>query len=100
MLARGRRERKIDLFFNLWTMKEALIKALGTGFSLNPARFEIPPSLRRGAPAGVFRFPQCPKTGWRLENLGNAEFAAAVARELTPARQDDGTNHTPQEQFQ
>ena len=35
-------ERKIGLFFSLWTMKEARIKALGTGCSLNPSRFEIP----------------------------------------------------------
>ena len=83
-LALASGERKIQLFFSLWTMKEALIKALGTGFSLNPSRFEIPPGLRRGGRAGVFRFPQNPATGWWLENLGNAEFAAAVAYELAP----------------
>ena len=75
---------KTRLFFSLWTMKEALIKALGTGFSLNPSRFEIPPALRRGRCAGVFRFPHAPATGWRLENLGNARFAAAIACELAP----------------
>lgn len=83
-LALASGERKIHLFFSLWTMKEALIKALGTGFSLNPSRFEIPPGLRRGGRAGVFRFPQNPATGWWLENLGNTEFAAAVAYELAP----------------
>ena len=36
--------RKADLFYRLWSLREALIKALGTGFSLNPSRFEI---LRR-----------------------------------------------------
>ena len=92
-LARG--GQKVHLFFSLWTMKEALIKALGTGFSLNPSRFEIPPDLRRGEPAGVFRFPHNPATGWWLENLGIAEFAAAVAYELAPEPKGGGTNNTP-----
>ena len=32
---------KVHLFFRLWSLKEALIKALGCGFSLNPSRFEV-----------------------------------------------------------
>ena len=77
--ARGRE--KFHLFFTLWTLKEALIKALGTGFSLDPARFEIPSSMRHGAREDTFRFPHMPNVGWRLENLGNADFAAAIAYE-------------------
>ena len=72
---------KHQLFFTLWTLKETLVKALGTGFFLDPARFEIPPAIRRGAKRGVFRFPHIPDTSWRLENLGNADFAAAIAYE-------------------
>lgn len=72
---------KFHLFFTLWTLKEALIKALGTGFSLDPARFEAPQSMRRGAKKGMFRFPWMPDADWRLENLGNADFAAAIAYE-------------------
>lgn len=83
-LALARGDRKIHLFFSLWTMKEALIKALGTGFSLNPSRFEIPPPLPRDKRAGAFRFPHDPATRWRLENLGNAAFAAAMAYESGP----------------
>ena len=75
----GREKR--HLFFTLWTLKEALIKALGTGFSLNPSRFEIPSAMRQGARKGIFRFPHIPKVGWRLENLGNPDFAAAIAHE-------------------
>ena len=74
---------KVRLFFDLWTMKEALMKALGTGFYLSPSTFEIPPALRRGGRSAGFRFPQQPATRWRLENLGNADFAAAVAWELS-----------------
>ncbi|MCE2452511.1 MAG: 4'-phosphopantetheinyl transferase superfamily protein [Nitrospinae bacterium] len=76
-----REREKRHLFFTLWTLKEALIKALGTGFSLNPSRFEIPSAMRQGARKGIFRFPHIPKVGWRLENLGNPDFAAAIAHE-------------------
>ena len=80
-LARAVGAKKVRLFFDLWTMKEALIKGLGTGFYLSPSRFEIPPALRHGGRAGVFRFPQWPAIVWRLENLGGRDFAAAVAWE-------------------
>jgi 4'-phosphopantetheinyl transferase len=83
-LAAARGTRKIDLFLTLWTMKEALIKALGTGFSMDISAFEIPPSMRRGAPEATFRFPHDPAVRWQLEDLGNASFAAAVAHELPP----------------
>ena len=79
--ASAREPEKPRLFFTLWTLKEALIKALGTGFSLNPSRFEIPPAMRRGARKSIFRFPHLPDVVWRLENLGNQDFAAAIAYE-------------------
>ena len=86
--ARGRE--KLYLFFTLWTLKEALIKALGTGFSLDPSRFEIPSPMRHGARKGIFRFPHMPDVGWKLEYLGNADFAAAIAHELAPALDTKG----------
>ena len=73
--------RKTEFFYRIWTMKEALIKALGVGFGLNPSRFEIPPAMRSGARHCVFRFPHLPGERWRLEDLGNAAFAAAIATE-------------------
>ena len=84
-LAAARGARKADLFLTLWTMKEALIKALGVGFSMDISAFEIPSAVRRGAPETTFRFPHDPAVRWRLQNLGNASFAAAVAHELDPA---------------
>ena len=39
---------KADLFYRLWSLKEALIKALGTGFSLSPAGFEVPRPMLEG----------------------------------------------------
>ena len=74
--------RKANLFYRLWSLKEALIKALGTGFSLNPARFEIPPAMLGGARSSVFRFPHAPADSWQLVDLGEPRFAAAMAYRL------------------
>ncbi len=75
---------RTDLFLDFWTMKEALIKALGTGLSMDPATFEIPPVLQRGTKRGTFRFPDLPAVTWDLDNIGNETYAAAVAREMIP----------------
>ena len=83
-IASSRGEAKMRLFFDFWTMKEALIKALGTGFSLDPSQFELPLAMRQGSRSGVFRFPHLPTVSWRLENLSNDDFAAAVAVEMPP----------------
>lgn len=77
---------KADLFYRLWSLKEALIKALGTGFSLNPSRFEIPPAMLDGARSAEFRFPHAPSANWRLLDLGESRFAAAMAYRLAAPR--------------
>ncbi len=74
---------KVRLFFRLWTMKEALIKALGTGFSLAPDRFEVPSAMIRDVDSGIFRFPHLPADTWRLEDLGESRFAAALAYDVS-----------------
>lgn len=73
---------KTRLFFRLWTLKEALIKAIGLGFSMNVAQFEIPPDMRLGARRCIFRFPQMPDIRWKLENLSNSNISAAIAYEM------------------
>ena len=75
-------------FHDLWTIKEALVKALGSGLHLDPAGFEVPSAMRRGVTAGEFRFPHLPAVTWRVESLGNEAFAAAVAHERGPRTSD------------
>ena len=70
---------KVHLFYRLWSMKESLIKALGAGFSLNPSRFEVPLPMLQGERTGSFRFPHAPSSEWRLLDLGEPRFAAALA---------------------
>ena len=79
--AAGERE-KIDLFYRLWSLKEALIKALGTGFSLSPTRFEVPRPMLEGERTAVFRFPHLPSDPFWLEDLGEDRFSAACAYRL------------------
>ena len=73
---------KVRLFFKLWTIKEALLKALGTGFYLDMAKFEVPLSIREGS-AGIFRFPHISDVRWQVEYWGDEDYAAAVAHEIT-----------------
>ena len=58
---------KEHLFYRFWSLKEALIKALGTGFSLGPSRFEVPrPSLRAsGRRCFASRTFRPIRTGWK-----------------------------------
>ena len=79
---------KEALFYRLWTLKEALIKALGTGFSLSPSRFEVPQPILDGEQSAVFRFPHRPSDPYWLEDLGETRFAAARAYRLTSGDMD------------
>ena len=81
-LARTSGDARTHLFFKLWTMKEALIKAHGMGMALDPSRVEIPPAMLRGTPQSTLESPEMPGVRWRLDDLGNEQFAAAVAHEL------------------
>ena len=72
---------KLRQFFRLWTFKEALIKALGTGFATDISGFQVPENIRGGESTGYFRFPHAPSVTWRLEDLSTGDFAAALAYE-------------------
>ena len=78
--ARGSEQR--HLFFRLWTMKEALMKAHGSGMKLDATTFEIPRAMRRTDARGTLVLPQLPDVTWRLDDLGEERFAAAIAHEV------------------
>lgn len=84
-LAAAEGSRRADLFYSLWTMKEALVKAAGAGLRIDTTSFEIPPAMNRGATSCLVRLPVAPSVRWRLENLGNRRYAAALAVEDLPA---------------
>ena len=82
LLAAAAGRDKVHLFYRLWSMKEALIKAIGAGFSLSPSRFEVPAPMLRGDRTGLFRFQHAPSDAWRLHDLGEQRFAVALAYRL------------------
>ncbi len=74
-------------FFNLWTRKEACLKATGDG--ITERLKEITVSFTPGGPAGELEPPGLPESpqSWTLRQLDPApEFAAALA---APARDFD-----------
>ena len=75
---------RLHNFLKLWTVKESLLKAIGTGMSINLMEMEVPQVMRRGDKGGTFKLPQMPDVVWRLEDLGVESFAAAVAHEVAP----------------
>lgn len=81
-LATVEEQKKTNLFYRLWTLKEALVKALGSGFACDPAAFEVPPGVLQGARSGTICLHPGRAQYWRLTDIGETRFSAAVAYEL------------------
>lgn len=72
---------KVDMFFRLWTFKEAIIKATGEGFRAKTTSFSVPHNLIHGDDEGELVYPLGSNRRWLLVNLEEDDFAAAIARE-------------------
>ena len=78
-------DRRIGRFYDLWTAKEALVKANGLGHAIDVARLDLADSVGRTGETGRFRDRALLDGRWAITNLGTAKFAASLARELPPA---------------
>ena len=81
-------KQKIHRFYHLGTVKEALLKALGTGLYLDVSTFQAPTALLRGESGAEFRFPHLPDVAWWVEDLGAGDFAATIAHEMVSGADD------------
>ena len=72
-------------FFNCWTRKEAVVKALGEGLSMPLDGFDV--TLAPGEPAKVLRIANTPgNSGWYLESLCPAVgYVVAIASQGSAA---------------
>ncbi len=78
-------EQKPSAFFNLWTRKEAWLKATGLGISQHLNRVEV--SFLPGAPARFVSLPVEFQGDWSLFQLSSPPgFTAALATGFEPAR--------------
>jgi 4'-phosphopantetheinyl transferase len=77
-LERSAGAERAELFYRLWTQKEALIKAKGTGFACPPRSFAVPDALREGARSAPFSFPG-ERAAWLVTDLSEGAWAAALA---------------------
>ena len=82
-LSRFPKSKENHQLYRIWTLKEAIAKALDMGFSLDLTGFSIPTAMLDGMRTCEFRFPHDPSGRWQLKDLGNTLYAAVLVLELT-----------------
>ena len=76
-------KQKLCQFYRMWCLKEALIKGIGQGFSINPRTIEIPETMLKGAKSGIWQTTDQNGniSSWRTADLSQPNFAASIAVE-------------------
>lgn len=88
-LASAPSRRRLDRFLTIWTSKEAILKAFGTGWSHDGRSFDVAASLQAGNTSAIWRYEGMPDVEWRIDVFGTEEYAAAIAQELPPRCRGD-----------
>lgn len=81
MLRQTPEPKRRQLFFRLWTFKEALIKATGEGFRRDTSAFSIPEDILGQTRSARMQLGDMPEVVWKIVNLETNHYAAAVAHE-------------------
>lgn len=77
-------------FFEIWTLKEAIIKATGVGLSTDLQCIKTPAAMREGAVTGQVRLTEFPDVWWRLHKFGASDFVGALAVEAVASCTSEG----------
>jgi 4'-phosphopantetheinyl transferase len=70
LLARLPERQRGELFFRIWTLKEAILKAAGCGLRLDPRRFAVDPDRGGADVPDSLGIP----TSWRLAQFAPAPY--------------------------
>ncbi len=81
LLAQLPAERRTEMFFRIWTLKEAIVKATGHGLRIEPQRFAVDPDRGHALIPAELGIP----TRWRL-----AEFSPLPHIRLAVATPGEG----------
>jgi len=89
-----------QVFLDIWTAKEAVLKLLGVGFRVEPRTFCVPPAAQDFQPvclaAVLPQAPPCVVANWRLAQGGAialALYAASVPSHMTWEHYAHGKRH-------
>lgn len=79
-------ERVPELFYRAWTLKEAYLKAWGTGLTFPSNRFTITMEPAEQPRVLETEMPDDDPSTWRMDRLDRGEYAAALCYDGPPAQ--------------
>jgi 4'-phosphopantetheinyl transferase len=70
LLERVPKQRRAEMFFRIWTLKEAILKATGHGLRIEPSLFTVDPERAKVIVPGNLGIPTC----WRLAEMAPSAY--------------------------